>query len=190
MNKTCVFIIGTNAVGKSSVARSLIEHYGGVDRIEEQVTYAADNSAAFAGPYKQRFCGVDRIVDEQGHQSTGLLAGVVETALKTADVCFCEGSYMDTFGLNVTNAIFKAQRQLVVFLYASPSVLYNRIIERNGGKRGGRNGNGVRFEMVVDKQKRCLRAARKWVSIGVPVLSINTEDFTPEEIANQILNRL
>lgn len=97
---------------------------------------------------------------------------------------------MDTFGLNVTNAIFKAQRQLVVFLYASPSVLYNRIIERNGGKRGGRNGNGVRFEMVVDKQRRCLRVARKWVSIGVPVLSINTEDFTPEEIANQILNRL
>ena len=48
MRKTCVFIIGTNASGKSTVARKLIESFGGVESYNDGISITRDG-IAFAG---------------------------------------------------------------------------------------------------------------------------------------------
>ena len=119
--KTCVFITGTNAVGKSALAWAIINRYGGVDRITNDVTYCKSGGISLAGKYGvTRYGGVDRITNDKGSSCTSRLADVVEEALRNADVVICEGSFMNTFGLNLTNAMFKAQRYLVVSLFAPP----------------------------------------------------------------------
>lgn len=124
--KTCVFITGTNAVGKSSLAWAIINRYGGVDRITNQVTYCKRGGVSLAGKYGSTvYGGVDRITNEKGSSCTSRLADVVGEALSNSDVVFCEGSFMNTFGLNLTNAMFKAQRYLVVSLYLPPQLFIN-----------------------------------------------------------------
>ena len=50
MRKTCVFIIGTNASGKSTVARKLIESFGGIESYKDGISSTKDG-VAFAGRY-------------------------------------------------------------------------------------------------------------------------------------------
>jgi hypothetical protein len=119
--KTCVFITGTHAVGKSSLAWAIINRYGGVDRITNDVTYCKTGSVSLAGKYGvTRYGGVDRITNDKGSSCTSRLAEVVEEALRNADTVICEGSFMNTFGMNLTNAMFKAQRYLIVSLFCPP----------------------------------------------------------------------
>ena len=146
--KTCVFITGTHAVGKSALAWAIIDRYG----------------------------GVDRITNEKGSSCTSKLAEVVEEALKNADTVFCEGSFMNTFGLNLTNAMFKAQRYLLVSLYCAPQEIYSRLLQRSNGRNGHRN-----FQLILKKQKQAMIAARKWQEIGVKVLQMNTSEVTVEQ---------
>ena len=130
--KTCVFITGTNAVGKSALAWAIIDRYGGVDRITNDVTYCVEGSVCLAGKYGvTRYGGVDRITNDKGSSCTSSLASVVEEGLAHADVMICEGSFMNTFGLNLTNAMFKADRHLIVSLYTDSATIYNRIISRS-----------------------------------------------------------
>lgn len=172
--KTCVFISGTNSVGKTTLAWEIINRHGGIDRITNDVTYCKDGKVCFAGRYGEtKYGGVDRITNEQGHSCTSRLAEVVETGLKTCDVIICEGSYMDTFGMNLMNAMFKAEKYLLVNLYADVPTLYNRLCSRSNGK----NGDGKRnFIKIAKKQKQAMMAAKKWQSIGVKVLQINTAE--------------
>ena len=170
--KTCVFITGTNAVGKSSLAQAIIDRFGGVERIANDVTYCARSGVCLAGRYGVvRFGGVDRITNEKGSSCTSRLAEVVAEGLRNADTIFCEGSFMNTFGLNLSNAVFKAERQLVVSLYADPSTLLERLGRRSNGKRGD---GKRRFDLILKKQKNAMVSARKWQSIGVPVLQFDT----------------
>ena len=185
--KAVVFIIGTNGVGKSTLARSIMDYYGGPILEEDQVVYARNGRVAFAGSYNSKFGGVDRLKNEDGTTGTGALAGVVERGLRNADTIFCEGSYMDTFGLNLSNALFKGDRALVVSLYADGLALYNRLQARSSGQRGDGKRN---YDKILQKQKRTMVAARKWASIGVPVLQFDTSKVSVEAIRDAVLCRL
>lgn len=183
--KTCVFITGTNAVGKSSIARGVIDRCGGVNRVVDMVTYCNDGVTALAGPYTCKYGGVDRITNEKGSSCTSKLAEVVERGLQTADIIFCEGSFMNTFGLHLTNAMFKAQRYMVVNLYADALTLLSRLQGRSNGKNGKRD-----MGKIINKQKQSMIAAQKWHNIGVKVLQIDTSIYSADEIISMIYGEL
>lgn len=107
------------------------------------------------------------------------LEEMARKAFREHDVFICEGSYMNSFGMNLTNAMFTAQRFLVVFLYAPLEELKNRL--ENRGKGGLTPG-------VVAKQRQALRAAQKWAEIGVRVASYNTARTAIPDIAEEVLN--
>lgn len=186
--KTCVFITGTNGVGKSALAWAIIERYGGVDRITNEVTYCREGNVCLAGKYGvTRYGGVDRITNEKGSSCTSKLADVVEEGLRHADVIFCEGSFMNSFGLNLSNALFKAEHHLVVSLYSDCKTIYERVTARSNGK----NGTGKRnWDKLFNKQRQAMIAARKWQSIGVKVLQINTATMTIDEELKQVLDAI
>lgn len=185
MKKTCVFICGTNCTGKTTVAKALQQRFGGIRTHTKDTTYCNDHRACFAGRYSEdrKHGGVDIL------NRTDTLAGIVKNGLQTADVIFCEGSYLDTFGQNLLNAIFSAENQLYVFLYCPTAVLVQREWSRLNDKHRG----GDRTEVVArmaNKQQRVLRAAKKYASIGVPVISFNSAETSTEEIVETILKRL
>ena len=184
--KTCIFITGTNGVGKSSVARAVIERCGGIDKVEEQVTYCADGKTALAGSCLCKYGGVDRVTNAKGSSCTSELPNVVERGLANRDIIFCEGSFMGTFGMNLTNAMFKAQRHLVINLYADARTLYDRLNNRSNG----RNGNGRDFSQILKKQKLSAVSAVKWHEIGVKVLQIDAGAHSPEQIVDTIYGTL
>ena len=126
---TCVFIIGTNCVGKTTLATEIMSRFGGIKDAKGDTTYCRDKRVTFAGVYKEgsKYGGVD------GLSQTKCLAGIVDRALQVSNVCFCEGSYINTFGVNLTNAIFTAKQQLVVLLYAPVEVIRARLQCRSGG---------------------------------------------------------
>ena len=185
--KTVVFIIGTNGVGKSTVARALLDYYGGPALEEDQVVYTRVGRVAFAGSYGAKYGGVDRLKNEDGTTGTSALAGVVEKALRKADTVFCEGSYMDTFGLNLSNALFKGDAALVVSLFAYPLTIYDRLESRSAGQHGDGKRN---YDKILQKQKRTMVAARKWYSIGVPVIQLNTSLMSVEAIRDAVVCRI
>lgn len=89
---------------------------------------------------------------------------------------------MNTFGLNLTNAMFKAQRYLLVSLYCPPEIIYKRLTSRSNGRNGKRN-----LKLIWKKQLQAMIAARKWQEIGVPVLQYNTAEVTLEEELEQVM---
>ena len=187
--KTVVFITGTNAVGKSTLAWSIIGRFGGIYEERDCVTYCKDKRYGLAGRYKdKRYGGVDRITNDKGSSCTSRLADVVRVGLQTADVIFCEGSFMDTFGLNLTNALFLGDKALVVSLYAPPAEILKRLGVRSNGKNGRRNGENLR--RVLLKQERCMKAALKYQSIGVKVLQYDTSVTSVETMLNEILSTI
>lgn len=182
MNKVCIFITGTNAVGKSTLVNALAGRYEGFRCVEDDVTYLNNPRVCLAGRYEGfRYGGVDKIKNDKGSSCTSRLAEVVARGLSNCDAIFCEGSYLDTFGMNLSNAMFVAQRQLVVFLYAPATVLHERLLARAG--------RGL-TKFVVRKQSRVLNASRKWYGIGIPVLSFDTSENSPEDIAEIIINKV
>lgn len=183
---TCVFITGTNAVGKSSTARAIIERCGGIDKVEGQVTYCKDGKTALAGSYLCKYGGVDRVTNSKGSSCTSELPNVVERALANRQIVFCEGSFMNTFGLNLTNAMFKADKHLVINLYADARTIWDRLNARSNGK----NGQGRDFEKVLTRQRATAIAATKWHSIGVKTIQIDSSQHTPQQIVDIIYNAL
>lgn len=176
--KTCVMITGTNGVGKSTLARNIIAYYGGIKCYVDGVTYCNAGNIAFGGNYLcVKYGGVD------GFKKTSILESLVDRGLKNSDVIILEGSFLDTFGLNLTNAIFKAKNQLIVSLYAQRRVIYDRISARTDKK----NQN---FRLIFKKQVNALVSARKWASIGVQVLQINTGLKSADEIAQEVISRI
>lgn len=159
--RTCVFITGTNSSGKTALAKALIEKFGGIKEATKELTICQDSRICFAGKYsyESRYGGVDAF------NCTHVLPGIVKMGLEKSEIVICEGSYLDTFGNNLINAMFQAQRYLVVMLYAKGEVLHNRLIERS--KKGCNQG-------ILTKQKNVLRAAKKWHEIGVSVQCYDT----------------
>ena len=184
--KKCVFITGTNCVGKSALAWEIINRYGGFDRILNDVTYCKEGGVCLAGRYGEaRYGGVDRILNEKGSSCTSRLAEVVEEGLKHSQVIVCEGSFMNSFGMNLINAMFKAESFLVVNLYIDPLTLYERISKRSPSKNGKRD-----FKKILAKQKCSMNAAQKWQSIGVKVLQINTAGITLEKETDLVIEEI
>ena len=110
----------------------------------------------------------------------------MQKGLQTCDVVFCEGSYLDTFGQNLLNAIFAGQAQLYVYLHCNSTTLAKRNAERANKQTimGGVLGR------MINRQNRTFLAAQKYASIGVPVLSFDTDKTTPDEIVRTILQHL
>ena len=181
--KTCVFIIGTNGSGKSSVARCLQRRFGGIAGATHEFTMCNDSRVCFAGKYAAdgSYGGVDSL------NNTRLLRGIVAEALKTHDVIFCEGSFLDTFGINTTTAIMQAERQLIVLLVASPSVLSKRLAKRSKDKE---KQNKVVKTTILNKQRRCINVARKYQQAYCPVMAFLTDKVPPEDIADKIIDWL
>lgn len=181
--KTCVYIIGTNGSGKSSVARELMRHFGGIAESTRELTTCNDRRVCFAGRYAMdsAFGGVDSL------NNTRELRGIVADALKDHDVIFCEGSYLDSFGVNTTTAIFQAQRSLVVLLVCSPLELGRRLADRAKRKDGQ---NKAVKTTILNKQRRCINVAKKFQQAYCPVMSFCTDDITPEEISAKIVDWL
>lgn len=186
--KIVVFITGTNAVGKSTLAWSLIDRFGGIYEERDCVTYCKDKRYGLAGLYKdKRYGGVDRLTNDKGSSCTSRLAEVVSEGLKTADVIFCEGSFMNSFGLNLTNALFLGDAALVVSLYAPPAVIYQRLKNRSNGM----NGTGKRnWPAIFRRQTQALVAAQKYEQIGCKVLQFDTSVFSTQQIRDEIINAL
>lgn len=174
--KTCVLITGTNAVGKTSLANALITHFGGISHFEGGVSFCEGN-AAFAGKYcSERYGGVDSL------NNTHSLAGLVQHALLSKDVVFCEGCRLHTFGLNLQKALFTAQRAIVVNLYADMRTIFNRLNER--GKQE------YDKHLIYTTQRCSMLSARKWRQIGVEVLQFNTGEISTHEIMQKTLELL
>lgn len=175
--KTCVFITGTNAVGKTTLVRELMERYGGVKESTKTITTTNGGKVCFAGHYGEgKFGGVD------GFNQTKCLEGVVREGLASHEAIICEGMYLHTFGINLTNAAFVADRQLLVFLYCPVEEIHRRLLERAG--------KGLTNDAVWKKQLNCATAARKWASIGVPVLSFDTSTMTAQQIADTVTTKI
>lgn len=175
--KTVVFIIGTNAVGKTTLAKEIIRRCGGVAREEGRSTVCRDGRTVLAGKFSGvKHGGVD------GLNETRCLADMAREAFRRYEVFVCEGSYMNTFGINLTNALFTGERHLVVFLYAPIAVIDGRLKDRTAG--------GHIKETIILKQRLALASSRKWADIGVPVLSFNTADVPATAIADAVCAKI
>lgn len=165
--KTCVFITGTNAVGKTTLVKELIARYGGIKESTKTITTCNDSKVCFAGHYGDgKFGGVD------GFNQTKCLEGVVREGLASHEAIICD----------LTNAAFAADRQLLVFLYCPVEEIHKRLLDRAG--------KGLTNDAVWKKQLNCATAARKWASIGVPVLSFDTSKTTTQEIADTVTAKI
>lgn len=175
--KTCVFIIGTNGVGKSSTARAIMQAHGGLKKVGYQLSICSDNKVCFAGRYVDgsAYGGVDSLCGTAG------LEDVVRRGLTEHEYIICEGSYMDTFGINLQRAIFSAPRQLVVLLFAPYDIINARLKERS---------KSTAIKGAMKRQTRCINSTKKWAGIGVPTMCIDTSANTPSEIAKMIEHRL
>ena len=181
--KTCVFITGTNGVGKTTLAKELQERFGGILATRGDVTYCRNGKCAFAGAYEGqgKYGGVDALRNERGSSCTSRLAEVVNRAFRTCDVIFCEGMMMHSFGLNLTNAMFIADSGFVVFLYSPATVINERLKNRSNKK--------VTIS-ILNNQKATAASARKWAEIGVPVLTYDTSKVDASDIAEQIIKNI
>lgn len=172
--KTCVFIIGTNCSGKSALARKLIERSGGIKEATKELTTCGNGVVGLAGKYAidSNYGGVDSL------NGTKQLEKILRAGFEFCEVIICEGSYMDTFGMNLTNAMFVAQKHLVVFLYATQEELAKRLKERSGGEL---------TERITSKQQRVSRAAVKWNGIGVPVYCVDSGKVSLDREADTVI---
>ena len=190
--KLCVLINGTNGVGKSSLVNEILTTYGGgVAKIENNLTYCRERKVCAVGEYKgQTFGGADRIKNKDGVYCTSELHKVVKRGLETCNVVIFEGAYFDSFGINMTNALFQASNRLVVSLLADANTLVGRLRKRSGNK-GGRRGDGhVDFAGIMKKQNRVISVALKWRKIGVRVLPINTTSLSVQDVCNQVIEAI
>lgn len=177
--KTCVFITGTNGTGKTSVARELIRLFGGVAREDTAgdgaiVSVMRDARVVFAGRYEGvKFGGVDYL------NATSILPALIAYSFLDHDVFVAEGSYLDTFGPNLTGTMFQAQARLVVCLYADAETLRERVLTR-GGK-------GLTAS-ILKKQRRVLNNAKKYQQHGCTAICFDTRRMDYREIAREIHN--
>lgn len=178
--KACVFIIGTNGSGKSTLAKAIIDLCGGIDEAAttKEITYCKNGKVSLAGSYLKKFCGLDSL------GQTKILASLCEQALTQSEVFISEGCRMNTLGMSLTNAMFKADAYLVVSLYTDMLTIYNRLNERTGSDKKRD------YKQIQALQKQSMKVAKKWQGIGVRVLQFNSAEQTPAEEAAIVVNEL
>lgn len=176
--KTCVFLIGTNCSGKTSLAKALITRLGGAKHATKWLTEVGDSRYCFAGKYSEesRYGGVD------GWNETKPLRGVVEHALTTHEVILCEGVKLHNNGANLSNALYAAEQRLVCLLYAPAQVLNERLKSRSGSQ--------VSLAILKDQQA-CARSLQKWQKMGgINVMHLDTSTMTIDECADTLLAKI
>lgn len=175
--KTCIFIIGTNCTGKSSLAKAIAEGFGGYGVVSRELTECADSRVCLAGQYypDKRFGGVDGLNETKGLQH------IVHTALVSHECIICEGIKLRNNGPNLTRAIFAADRRLVVFLYAPAVTIHRRLLERNGKGKGA-------TQTILKDQQACARSLERWRGMGIPVLWFDTSKTSIEDEARSLIN--
>lgn len=109
-----------------------------------------------------------------------ILAQKVKEVFETADICICEGSFIRSFSLNITNAVFCGDKALIVSLYAPLKEIYNRLKKRSPEKI--RN-----WTQIYGNQVEAMRSAKKFHKIGVKVLQYDTTITSIEEIVEAII---
>ena len=168
--KWCIFFVGTNCVGKTTLAKEIIRQHGGM-YTEGKITYTTDGVIGLCGKYGGKYGGVDLL------KQVKILPSLVEQALKRVDIVICEGVKLHSFGLSLQRAIFTAQKQLIVFLYAPAKVIDERLQQRTGSRANA---------AILKDQRSCLNAIRKWSSIGVKTISFDTSKKSIEQIIGKI----
>ena len=166
-------IIGTNAVGKSSLARELINRAGGIAYVANRTTYCNDNKTAVLGDYSKHknIEGVDAFGE------TKCLSELIKQTGR--EIVVFEGLKCGTFGLSINKALVdNSGGQIIIFLYASAKTINERLKERSG--------TGIKTKAVLTQQKCNLRAALKYKEIGVKVVSFNTDEISTKEIADNV----
>lgn len=146
-----------------------------VAELRKDRTICADRRAVFLGRYveESKYGGVD------GFNETRCLAGIAQDAIANgAEYVFCEGSYLNTFGLNLQRLLFTTRRQLVICLYAPLTEIDRRLRQRSNLR--------IR-QTVAKKQELSLSSARKWHDIGVPTQAFNSMETSTENIADFII---
>ena len=176
--KTMVMISGGNGSGKSTLARALMNKAGGIASTSREITVCNDKRYAFAGKYNSsKYGGVDAI------NNTKELADIAEIAFKECEVFIAEGCNLGTFGMNMQNAFFKAQNQLLIFLYADTETIKRRLLNRVNTKADDDKAQ-KRLTTAMNRAKNARRAAVKWKSIGVQVVCVNTAAMDAEKCAD------
>lgn len=171
--KTCVFIIGTNCAGKTTVAKTMIEKLGGVSEYRNNITYTG-GGVAFAGKYDVKFGGVDSL------NSTSILQQVTSEAFQNVDTIICEGCRLKTFGKNLLKAMYLADKRYVFYLHASLEEIEKRLKIRND--------NNKTCSFHTKKQiLECYSSIRKWAEYGCKTFVIDTEKMNAEQASSLIL---
>lgn len=176
--RSCIFIMGTNCTGKSTLAREIIKREGNISRVSKLCTYTNNGRVAFGGSYaSESSCGVG--VDRLGKTSC-LIDAICEAEKFGFDTFVAEGCIIGTFGMNITNALLLADNPTIVFLHANPETIKRRLYERSGSKL---------TRKIMDKQKSIINAVLKYKEIGVRVLAFN-DKIRIEKIADHVKERL
>ena len=173
-----VFLIGANATGKTTLAKNLVKRFGGITKPGKEVTLVADPRVALVGLYEddRKICGVDTMGG-----SKALMGGVNSAHALGREIVIAEGMLMHTFGLNLTNAMFLAEKYLVVFLWCPVSEIVRRLKARTENARWGQ---------LSTHYKPIARTACRWQKIGVPVLTFNSAEVSSEEIADKVYAKI
>lgn len=172
MAKTCVYLIGTNCAGKTSVAKALINKLGGVRACKNGVTYT-NGGVAFAGKYDVKYGGVDNL------NCTRILADVVSTAFISVDTIICEGVRLKSFGGNLTRAMYLADRRYVFYLHVGVQELRRRLFLRSATSEPTKE--------TLHQIKECNSAIKKWQSHGCNTAVFDTEKWSIDEMAECII---
>lgn len=164
--KKVICITGTNAVGKTSVAKWIINQLGGISFVKEGVSYMESSKSAILGDYTKnsKFLGVD------GFGCTNVVRNLVKKALEHADTVFFEGEKCGTFGNNILLPLLEAEKSLFVLLYAPQKVINERLKQRTG--------TGIKTRGVMLSQKQKADSFLKYREIGIPAISFDTSKVT------------
>lgn len=168
-----VFIIGTNCVGKTTLAKQLIEYHGGIKEENAEYTTTEDGSV-FLGKYAgKKYGGVDGL-----NQTKGIKEIIEKARLKGASIIYAEGVRLGTFSNESVEQILSSDNSIVVFLYCPVEVIKKRLKERSGTE--------ITMEVIKTQQYK-YRTALKYKEIGIQVLAFDTSKETTEEIVKKLI---
>lgn len=138
-------------------------------------TSSTRDGVAFAGRYDVKYGGVDNL------NGTTILRDIVKKALESTDCIICEGMRLKCWGPNLTHAMFNADRQIVIFLYAPLEEIQKRLAERS---------NKTLSKDIIRGQRESAHSAKKWQTAGCDVVAIDTTEQTADQIADFIINKI
>lgn len=166
-----ILIYGTNRVGKSSLARYIIEKNGG-GVYDEKNNITRIKNACVVGSYvsnTRTSCGVDKI------KNTKSLFYITKNAIEIGiPTIIAEGVKLHGVGHNVVSTAFLADRCVVIFLFCPIEKLVKRFEKK------------ANFRAINSDQRSCFNSFFKWQKMGVKTYSFDTSIYNTESIYNSI----